>query len=302
MEANDPEAPTTTTKRVPLRRLGHHADQGVARWSTRHHGHERRDGRWRRGAQQRLASNFLVVGANRSATGEPMAVMGPQLGYYDPEIVDRGRPPRPRHQRAGRAHPRRQPVRAHRAHEELRLEPHHRDQRQHGRVPREALRAGWRPQRRPLRLQGQVHPDAHVRRRHAQNASTDNQPRRCATTSPSTARCRAPCSSAASPTRSPRTAPPTDEDAFGIAALRDMTVGKGSTVRGFYKAANQFGFTFNWAYAGRRHVAYFSSGQAAGPRGRHEQAAAHAGHGRIRLEGLPAAGEAPARRPTRRAA
>ena len=28
-----------------------------------------------------------MVGKNRSATGEPMAVMGPQLGYYDPEIV-----------------------------------------------------------------------------------------------------------------------------------------------------------------------------------------------------------------------
>ena len=51
------------------------------------------------------------------------------------------------------------------------------------------------------------------------------------------------------------------EDAFGIAALRDMTVGGGSTVNGFYKAANQFGFTFNWAYASRKHVAYFSSGK-----------------------------------------
>ena len=51
------------------------------------------------------------------------------------------------------------------------------------------------------------------------------------------------------------------EDAFGIAALRDMTVGGGSTVNGFYRAANEFGFTFNWAYASREHVAYFSSGK-----------------------------------------
>jgi len=51
------------------------------------------------------------------------------------------------------------------------------------------------------------------------------------------------------------------EDAFGIAALRDMTVGGGSTVEGFYRAANEFGFTFNWAYASRKHVAYFSSGK-----------------------------------------
>ena len=51
------------------------------------------------------------------------------------------------------------------------------------------------------------------------------------------------------------------EDASGLAALRDMTLGEGSTVNGFYRAANEFGFTFNWAYASRGHVAYFSSGK-----------------------------------------
>ncbi len=33
------------------------------------------------------ASNFLLVSAKRSANGDPLAVMGPQLGYYYPEIV-----------------------------------------------------------------------------------------------------------------------------------------------------------------------------------------------------------------------
>lgn len=38
-------------------------------------------------ASRRKASNALLVGASRSATGHPFAVMGPQLGYYYPEIM-----------------------------------------------------------------------------------------------------------------------------------------------------------------------------------------------------------------------
>ncbi|HTD49368.1 MAG TPA: penicillin acylase family protein, partial [Acidimicrobiia bacterium] len=36
----------------------------------------------------KLMSNFLVVNPTRSATGNTLAVMGPQLGYYYPEIVE----------------------------------------------------------------------------------------------------------------------------------------------------------------------------------------------------------------------
>ena len=50
------------------------------------------------------------------------------------------------------------------------------------------------------------------------------------------------------------------EDALSIAALRDMTLGRGRTIDGFYSSANQFGFTFNWAYASRKATATFSSG------------------------------------------
>ena len=51
------------------------------------------------------------------------------------------------------------------------------------------------------------------------------------------------------------------EDALSMAALRDMTLGRGRTIDGFYSSANQFGFTFNWAYANRRRTAFFSSGK-----------------------------------------
>ena len=49
-------------------------------------------------------------------------------------------------------------------------------------------------------------------------------------------------------------------DALNLAALKDMTEGKANTSRRFFEAANQFEFTFNWAYASRSETAYFSSG------------------------------------------
>ena len=50
-------------------------------------------------------------------------------------------------------------------------------------------------------------------------------------------------------------------DALNLAALKDMTEGKADTSRRFFEAANQFEFTFNWAYASRTETAYFSSGR-----------------------------------------
>ena len=50
-------------------------------------------------------------------------------------------------------------------------------------------------------------------------------------------------------------------DGLNLAALKDMTEGKATTPSKFWKIANQFGFTFNWAYVSRKKgAAYFSSG------------------------------------------
>jgi acyl-homoserine lactone acylase PvdQ len=49
-------------------------------------------------------------------------------------------------------------------------------------------------------------------------------------------------------------------DALNLAALHDLTEGDASTPRRFWSTANQFGFTFNWAYVSRKATAYFSSG------------------------------------------
>ena len=81
MEADDGDAPTTTKRRFPYGQSGGYptsgsplvdpgTDRGAAAPTT-----------------TRLASNFLIVNPFRSATRESLAVMGPQLGYYYPEIV-----------------------------------------------------------------------------------------------------------------------------------------------------------------------------------------------------------------------
>ena len=50
------------------------------------------------------------------------------------------------------------------------------------------------------------------------------------------------------------------KDGLNLAALKDLTDGQASTPQKFFDAANQFGFTFNWGYVSRQATAYFSSG------------------------------------------
>jgi acyl-homoserine lactone acylase PvdQ len=49
-------------------------------------------------------------------------------------------------------------------------------------------------------------------------------------------------------------------DALNLVALKRMTEGKASTPERFWQTANKFGFTFNWAYVSREATAFFSSG------------------------------------------
>lgn len=49
-------------------------------------------------------------------------------------------------------------------------------------------------------------------------------------------------------------------DGLNLAALKDMTEGDAATAEDFFEVANQFGFTFNWGYANREGIGYFASG------------------------------------------
>jgi acyl-homoserine lactone acylase PvdQ len=49
-------------------------------------------------------------------------------------------------------------------------------------------------------------------------------------------------------------------DGLNLAGLKDMTEGDASTPQKFWESANKFGFTFDWGYVSRSNVSFFSSG------------------------------------------
>jgi acyl-homoserine lactone acylase PvdQ len=84
--ANDPETSVTTARRFPYatERTGRApgslvVDPGSLSASAARAARVAQQGR-------RRASNAVLVGRKRSATGHPLAVMGPQLGYFYPEL------------------------------------------------------------------------------------------------------------------------------------------------------------------------------------------------------------------------
>ena len=90
MESNDPDAPTTTKKffNYPTLTGGKVTGSVVVDPNSVVLANDPRTGAARdKEPARRHASNWQLVAPQRSATGRPLAVMGPQLGYYYPEIV-----------------------------------------------------------------------------------------------------------------------------------------------------------------------------------------------------------------------
>ena len=86
-EVNDPEAPTTTSKPFPYDQVPSGATPGAVVVDPGSLSASAAKAVDATRASRRKASNFLVVGAANSKSGHPLAVMGPQLGYFYPEIV-----------------------------------------------------------------------------------------------------------------------------------------------------------------------------------------------------------------------
>ncbi|HVD42026.1 MAG TPA: penicillin acylase family protein [Solirubrobacterales bacterium] len=99
---NDPEAPTTVSKRFPYETRSAFAKRGLALPKpgsvrfTETASASVAPGRSTATVGQRLqaaieaaghASNWELVSAKESATGHPIAVMGPQVGYFVPQIL-----------------------------------------------------------------------------------------------------------------------------------------------------------------------------------------------------------------------
>jgi acyl-homoserine lactone acylase PvdQ len=98
---NDPEAPTTISQRFPYETRSAFAERGLAlpdRGSVRTAPIATASSGARGGGglgsailralrDGAYASNWELVSARRSATGHPLAVMGPQVGYFVPQIL-----------------------------------------------------------------------------------------------------------------------------------------------------------------------------------------------------------------------
>ncbi len=88
-ESNDPEAPTTISRTFNYDQIPSGPTPGslVVDPNSIELGGPSPAATTAAVAPPHVSSNALLVSAKRSATGHPLAVMGPQLGYYYPEIV-----------------------------------------------------------------------------------------------------------------------------------------------------------------------------------------------------------------------
>jgi acyl-homoserine lactone acylase PvdQ len=85
-EFNDPSSPTTITKKFSYGKIPKNAKGSVVldAGSFKPAGPSKLA---RTAGVPRWASNFLLVGANRSANGHPLFVAGPQIGYFYPGLT-----------------------------------------------------------------------------------------------------------------------------------------------------------------------------------------------------------------------
>ncbi len=86
-EVNDPEAPTTAAKSFPYDGVPTGPTPGAAVIDPGSESSSVATAATAAQATKRKASNFLLAGSGLSADGHPLAVMGPQIGYFYPEIV-----------------------------------------------------------------------------------------------------------------------------------------------------------------------------------------------------------------------
>ena len=205
----------------------------------------------------RQASNFLLVNPERSATGSTQGVMGPQLGYYYPEIVQQIHLKGPGFNAQGAAVPglnmyvligRTQDyawsltsashdVRDVFAEELCETDGSEPTLESRSYVfegecrPMEIFDAGTlngEPVRYPVSVHGPM----------IGTATSDGAP--------------------VALTRQRSTF---GRDGLNLIALKNMTEGEADTPERFFEIANQFEFTFNWGYVNRTDTAFFSSGR-----------------------------------------
>jgi hypothetical protein len=202
------------------------------------------------------ASNFLVVDPRRSASHDTLAVMGPQLGYYYPEIVEQVHLSAPGVEAQGVGVPGAMMYAL------------------IGRTPQYAWSlTSANNDVRDVFVEQLCNPDGSAPTRASDHYVFQGQCRAFQTFDAGTLNgtpIRYPVSvhgpvigtatSNGKPVALTRKRSTFGRDGLNLMALKDMTEGRASNAERFYDVANEFGFTFNWAYAGRGETAYFTSG------------------------------------------
>jgi acyl-homoserine lactone acylase PvdQ len=259
MLANDPEAPTTIDKRFSYgpKTGGKVKGSVVVDPDSIQSTDESMTAMEAAAAPaRRQASNWLLASPERSKTGNSLAVMGPQLGYYYPEIVQQIHLEGPGIKSQGAAVP------------GLamymligRTEDYAWSLTSAGHDVRDVFAeklcepGGGAPSRASQHYvyKGECRPFKQF------NAGTLNGD---PVTYPQSVHGNvfATATVKGQPYALTRQRSTFGRDALNLAALHDMTYGKAKTPKKFFKTANQFGFTFNWAYTSRKDTAFFSSG------------------------------------------
>ena len=259
MLADDPEAPTTIKKRFDYGPLTGGKVKGsvvLDAGSIQSTDPKVPAARAAAAPARRQASNFLITAPSRSATGNSLAVMGPQLGYYYPEIVEQMDFHAPGINAQGATVPGLSMylLLGRTKNYAWSLTSAGQDVRD---VFAERLckPGGGTPTRssRHYLYKGKCRS---FRRFNAGTLGTDSLIYDVSVHGPVFAT----ATVNGKPFALSRQRSTFGRDALNLAALKDMTEGKGSTPERFYRAANQFGFTFNWGYASRKGTAYFASG------------------------------------------
>ncbi|MCW5889974.1 MAG: penicillin acylase family protein [bacterium] len=259
MLADDPEAPTTIKKRFKYGPLtgGPVSGSVVLDAGSIQSVNPRVPAATAAAAPARLrASNFLVTARSRSANKHTLAVMGPQLGYYYPEIVQQIDLHGPGFQAQGAAVPGlamyiligRTPNYA------WSLTSAGHDVRDVF-VEELCVPGGGAPTRatKSYLFNGECRA---METFNAGRLGTNDLVYNLTVHGPVFAT----ATVGGKPVALSRKRSTFGRDVLNLAALKDMTEGKARTPSRFYRVANQFGFTFNWAYVSRRATAYFSSG------------------------------------------
>jgi acyl-homoserine lactone acylase PvdQ len=260
MEANDPDAPVTTHKffSYPTLTGGKVRGSVVIDAGSLQLAKDPRTGAARdMEPARRHASNWQQVAPSRSATGRPLGVMGPQLGYYYPEIVYQEQLQGPGINAQGVAA---------------------------SGLGLYMLIGRTRDYAWSLTSAGNDNEDVFAEKLCTPGGG---KPSRTATSYMFRGRCRrmhifdagrlgskeitfpvtvhGPVIGTATvhgwPYALARKRSTYGQDVLSLGALKAMTEGRATTAQRFWKFANRFGFTFNWAYTSRTTTSFFSSGR-----------------------------------------